>query len=576
MTSSMRSRNATKNAPTASTVKDTQQDEKIHGVDDDEKRLWSPNFHSAFSLLAVVRVLSALVNIISDCDEVFNYWEPLHHLMHGFGLQTWEYSPAYALRSYLYLLAHAIPAKLGAVLVFGNTKLGFFFGLRVALAFISAASEALFYRGIVHAFGPVVGRYTLALLAFNSGLFLASTAFLPSSFVMYLLMLFSYAWMVSDKSFSVNALVAGVTAVLCGWPYVGVMCVPFFFDSIVRFGVVRPIRFGLVVVSLVLAAELAVNYFYYRKLVLPALNIVVYNVVSSGSELYGIEPWHYYAQNLVLNSNIAAVLALVSVPLTVGMVAMGRHRAQTMRQALFLSPLWIWLGIMIVQAHKEERFLFPVYPLVCAAAAFSLKAIHAVVTAVLPRRLGSVVVAIALILYTTLSVMRVASVSTQYGAPIRLYQHMATEVLPSAEPTVPNAHVIVCVGKEWHRFPSHFFFPDHVRLHFIRSGFRGQLPGFFNTTHNVPPNMNDQNVDEPSRYVPLSTCDFVVDRTVPPASAHPDEPGFDLHADWIELHAEPYLLAEASHRLFRAFYVPFYTPSHVKFTSYAVYGRKTK
>ncbi len=41
------------------------------------------------SLLAV-RLLSAAVNTVHDCDEVFNYWEPLHFVLHGYGLQTWE------------------------------------------------------------------------------------------------------------------------------------------------------------------------------------------------------------------------------------------------------------------------------------------------------------------------------------------------------------------------------------------------------------------------------------------------------------------------------------------------------
>ena len=41
------------------------------------------------SLLAV-RLASAALNTVHDCDEVYNYWEPLHNLLHGFGLQTWE------------------------------------------------------------------------------------------------------------------------------------------------------------------------------------------------------------------------------------------------------------------------------------------------------------------------------------------------------------------------------------------------------------------------------------------------------------------------------------------------------
>ena len=46
---------------------------------------------AAFSLLVVSRLLSSAFNIVHDCDEVFNYWEPLHHLIHGSGMQTWEY-----------------------------------------------------------------------------------------------------------------------------------------------------------------------------------------------------------------------------------------------------------------------------------------------------------------------------------------------------------------------------------------------------------------------------------------------------------------------------------------------------
>ena len=40
----------------------------------------------------------------------FNYWDPLHYLVHGKGLQTWEYSPEFAIRSYFYLLIHSGPA----------------------------------------------------------------------------------------------------------------------------------------------------------------------------------------------------------------------------------------------------------------------------------------------------------------------------------------------------------------------------------------------------------------------------------------------------------------------------------
>ena len=58
--------------------------------------------------LLAARLLSAALNLIHDCDEVFNYWEPLHSLLYGSGLQTWEYSAQFALRSYWYLDLHAL------------------------------------------------------------------------------------------------------------------------------------------------------------------------------------------------------------------------------------------------------------------------------------------------------------------------------------------------------------------------------------------------------------------------------------------------------------------------------------
>ena len=39
-----------------------------------------PSWRTAQGILVCVRVLVACVMIISDCDEVYNYWEPLHLL----------------------------------------------------------------------------------------------------------------------------------------------------------------------------------------------------------------------------------------------------------------------------------------------------------------------------------------------------------------------------------------------------------------------------------------------------------------------------------------------------------------
>ena len=38
--------------------------------------------------------------------------------------------------------------------------------------------------------------------------------------------------------------------------------------------------------------------------------------------------------------------------------------------------MYLWLSVFWMQPHKEERFLFPVYPLICLAAALSVDTIQ--------------------------------------------------------------------------------------------------------------------------------------------------------------------------------------------------------
>ena len=51
-----------------------------------------------------------------------------------------------------------------------------------------------FYRGVLCEFGANVGRVCLCLLATSAGMFISSTAFLPSTTSMYLTLLSMGAW----------------------------------------------------------------------------------------------------------------------------------------------------------------------------------------------------------------------------------------------------------------------------------------------------------------------------------------------------------------------------------------------
>lgn len=71
----------------------------------------------------------------------------------------------------------------------------------------------------------------------------------------------------------------------------------------------------------------------------------------------------------------------------------------------------------------------------------------------------------------------------------------------------------LCLGKEWHRFPSSWLVPDEVETRFIESEFKGILPKVWEAGGNgtagiwgratgvLPSGMNDRNLEERDRYV---------------------------------------------------------------------------
>jgi alpha-1,2-mannosyltransferase len=185
----------------------------------------------AFSICLFSHVLAAYAAPIQDCDETFNFWEPLHYLNHSYGLQTWEYSVEFALRSWTYIAIHAIPAKLGAFLA--GSKAFEFYLLRSLLAFCCAASETRLYAAISRALNPRVGIIYLMITAFSPGMFYASVAFLPSSFAMYTSSFGLAAfldWRGGPKTAS-GIMWFGIGAII-GWPFSGILIIPFVVEEL--------------------------------------------------------------------------------------------------------------------------------------------------------------------------------------------------------------------------------------------------------------------------------------------------------------------------------------------------------
>ena len=185
---------------------------------------------TAFYIFLLTNVLAAFFVPIQDCDETYNYWEPTHYLNHGFGLQTWEYSPEYAIRSWFYIVIHAIPGKLGYLL--SSSRTFEFYFTRVVLAFICAGTESRLFQTISRTLNPRIGIMWMMAMVFSPGMFYASVAFLPSSFSMYTTMMGTAAFMDWQGGLKTapGIMWFGIGSII-GWPFSAALILPLLLED---------------------------------------------------------------------------------------------------------------------------------------------------------------------------------------------------------------------------------------------------------------------------------------------------------------------------------------------------------
>ena len=524
---------------------------------------------------------------IMDCDEVYNYWEPLHHILHGGGQQTWEYANEYALRTYAYIypmkwvaenvLIHFSVSSLLLPKWFLlssrdlattslqsptlDDKTEQFFLLRSFLGASMACCELIWLFSLSHKISVRVAFWTGVLMLFGTGMNHAAAAYLPSStWIMVWLVccsLFLHRWNYCFCFLAVTSTLA------IGWPFGVVLLVPMGLSILFQgesslLSATKLLMWTALVTVVMQYAVMWIDAQHYGRWTSATLNIFEYNAAGGGDELYGVEPVSYYVKNLVLNFNVVVPLGVLGMPL---LMAVGRGDWTLV--SVMLAPLLLWLSITVPRPHKEERFLFPMYPILCFAAAWCVDASIGLMDLVLAKvlrqgksKIRTGIHAFVAMIACTFSLSRTIALSQYYMAPIAIYTNLAraTTTMATMDSSPAPAMQMVCTCGEWYRFPSSFFLPKNTHLGFLRSSFTGQLPQAFSEFGSKPESrhvlqpFNDRNLEQTERYVNMEDCDWVVDlaesECVPPNSTI-----------WARA---SFLDAGATSGLHRILYIPFW------------------
>ena len=237
----------------------------------------SNHFLLLFLLFSFFNLLGVYLNHIDDTDETHGYWEPLHYLLYGTGLQTWEYSPDYSIRTYSFI----IPVYLYAYLLKKLShidKIVLFKCIRVLFGLITAYSEMKFLNSVHKRFGVYHYYFNIIFMLFSPGILFCSTSYLPSAICMNLIMLSFSAMM--DGYFHLSICYGSIAVLWTGWPFVALLLIPIginmimstLFNSYSIYKIDSPLMplmylftYGAVIVLLVLVPSVLIDFIMYRK-----------------------------------------------------------------------------------------------------------------------------------------------------------------------------------------------------------------------------------------------------------------------------------------------------------------------
>ncbi len=304
---------------------------------------------TALLLAWTVRVGLSFRHGIIHPDEIFQMEEPAHRLAFGYGIVTWEWRTG--IRSWVFpylfsLLMRALRSSVGsaAYLVAIKLLLSSASLVVVLIAYHWARRVAGESAALVAAFASAIW-YQLAIYASHPLSEVLATDFLLPGL---------YLQCFSDgrpTRLVAGTLLTGIAACARSQLRPIVLLATFL---VCNDGRARTLGYLAMALLAPLCLSGLVDWLTWGHVFQSIWKYVLVNMTVS--KRYGIEPWWWYLRDLALRLNIlllAAVLAVRRLP----------------KMALIVAAT---VALFSVIPHKEERFLYPVWPLIIIMASVGL------------------------------------------------------------------------------------------------------------------------------------------------------------------------------------------------------------
>lgn len=319
-------------------------------------------------MVLLIRLINAFsIRTYFQPDEFYQALEPAHKLVFGYGYTTWEWTAG--LRSLLHPLLYAAGYYLASVF-FPHLDSAVINSPRVIGAFISTCTDYYMYKvALRYAGSETIAEYSVMLLLMNPFTWYFSTRSFSSTFETALMIAGLSYWpsskkhVRSDCNTNLNAaIVLGLLSCIVRpsnaivWIYMGLDLLTKCFSNRQRLLLLTKCTF---IVLMMIVVSYYADYMFYGTLTFSLYNFIQFNVVHKLLVFYGENPWHFY-----LAQALPAMTGMY-LPLLISAIFTRNYVSP-------LGPICaIFTFAMLLIAHKEIRFIYPLQPLlmiICASA----------------------------------------------------------------------------------------------------------------------------------------------------------------------------------------------------------------